>query len=240
VLIATKVGNPMAPDKSGLRADYIARAVDDSLRRLQTDYIDLYQSHIPDPATPIEESLGAYARLIEQGKVRMIGASNHDAPTLAAALAASDRLGLPRYKVVQPLYNLYDRDKFEGALTDLCAAEGIGVINYYALASGFLTGKYRSEKDLAGSSRASSNRKYLNERGLRILAALDAVAAQLHAKPGQVALAWLVANPLITAPIASATSLAQLDEMIAATQLVLPADALALLERASATDDAAR
>jgi aryl-alcohol dehydrogenase-like predicted oxidoreductase len=236
VLIATKVGNPMAPDKSGLRADYIARAVDDSLRRLQTDYIDLYQSHNPDPATPIEETLGAYARLIEQGKVRRIGASNHDAPTLAAALAASDRHGLPRYTVVQPLYNLCDRDKFEGALADLCATEGLGVINYYALASGFLTGKYRNEKDLAGSSRAGSNKKYLNARGLRILAALDAVAAQLRAKPGQVALAWLIANPRITAPIASATSLAQLDEMIAAAQLVLPADAMALLERASAPD----
>lgn len=238
VLIATKVGNAMGPGNEGLSPAYIMRAVDASLQRLQTDYIDLYQSHNPDPKTPIEETLGAYARLIEQGKVRHIGASNHNAAQLGSALAASRRLGLPRYETVQPLYNLYDRNVFEGELAALCARESVGVISYYALASGFLTGKYRNEADIAASARSRSNSKYLNPRGLRILAALDSVAASYGVKPGQVAIAWLVAQPALTAPIASATTIAQLDELIAATKLSLAPQALAELDAASAETDA--
>jgi aryl-alcohol dehydrogenase-like predicted oxidoreductase len=234
LLIATKVGKPMGADNRGLSAGYIARAVDASLRRLNTDYIDLYQSHDFDPDTPLEETLGAFARLIDAGKVRWIGASNHSAAQLAQALDVSTRFNLPRYRTLQPLYNLYDRDAFEGELAALCAREDIGVINYYALASGFLTGKYRSEADVASSARATSNAKYLNARGLRILAALDDVGARLGATPAQVAIAWLIAQPGVTAPIASATSRAQLDELLAATRLVLDADALAALGRASA------
>jgi aryl-alcohol dehydrogenase-like predicted oxidoreductase len=234
VLIATKVGKPMGADAKGLSAAYIFRAVEASLRRLQTDYIDLYQSHDFDPATPLEETLGAYARLIEQGKLRWIGASNHGAAQLADALDTSKRLGLPRYETLQPLYNLYDRDGFEGELAALCLRENVGVVSYYALASGFLTGKYREKADLAGSARSQSNAKYLNPRGLRILAALDEVAGRYAVKPGQVAIAWLVTRPGVTAPIASATSLEQLAELVAAIQLSLDADALALLDRASA------
>ena len=236
VLIATKVGNPMGPGMKGLGRDYIARAVEASLTRLRTDYIDLYQAHNPDPATPIEETLGAFARLVEQGKIRAIGASNYSAAQFADALAASRRDGLPRYETLQPLYNLYDRGGFESALQELCVRENIGVINYYSLASGFLTGKYRNAADLASSSRVHSNTRYLNPRGLRILAALDAASARLGAKPGQVAVAWLLARPGITAPIASATSLSQLRELIDAISLRLDAQSLAELDRASATD----
>ena len=236
VLIATKLGKPMGESQRGLSAAYVARAVDASLTRLKTDYIDLYQAHDFDAETPLEETLGAFARLIEQGKVRAIGASNHTPAQLAAALGTSTRLGLPRYATLQPLYNLYDRAGFEGELAELCARERVGVISFYALASGFLTGKYRDKADLAGSARATSNAKYLNPRGLRILAALDAVAARYRVKPAQVAIAWLVAQPSLTAPIASATSLAQLDELVSATQLALDADALSLLDRASRAD----
>ena len=233
LLVATKVGKPMGAGNRGLSAAYIARAVDASLRRLNTDYIDLYQSHDFDPDTPLEETLGAFARLIDAGKVRWIGASNHSAAQFAQALDVSKELNLPRYRTLQPLYNLYDRAAFEGELAALCAREDIGVISYYALASGFLTGKYRTQADLASSARAQSNAKYLNARGLRILAALDDVAARTGATPAQVAIAWLIAQPGVTAPIASATSLAQLDELVAATRLRLDADALAALDRAS-------
>ena len=236
VLIATKLGKPMGESQRGLSAAYVASAVDASLMRLKTDYIDLYQAHDFDAETPLEETLGAFARLIEQGKVRAIGASNHTPAQLAAALGTSTRLGLPRYATLQPLYNLYDRAGFEGELAELCTREGVGVISFYALASGFLTGKYRDKADLAASSRATSNAKYLNPRGLRILAALDDVAARYRVKPAQVAIAWLVAQPSLTAPIASATSLAQLDELVSATQLALDADALSLLDRASRAD----
>jgi aryl-alcohol dehydrogenase-like predicted oxidoreductase len=233
VVIATKVGWEMAPRRKGLRRDYVLAAVEDSLRRLGTDYIDLYQSHVDDPATPFEETLGAYDVLLRSGKVRAVGASNITAERLAAALATSEQSGLPRYESVQPPYNLCDRSTFGGSLQALCRDAGLGVISYYGLASGFLTGKYRSERDLARSARGAGVRKYLNERGFRILAALDGVAARLGATPAQVALAWLMARPGVAAPIASATSVAQLEELLGAARLVLDGDALSALDAAS-------
>lgn len=225
IIIATKVGAELAPDKKGLKRAWIETAVEDSLRRLKTDYIDLYQSHFDDPLTPVEEPLEAYAALIKAGKVRAIGASNFTPERLKAALEAS-KSGLPRYESFQPEYNLYARDAYEGPLMDMCAAEGLGVIPYFALAAGFLTGKYRSDADFGKSARgARSISKYLNPRGLRILDALDVVAARHDATPARVALAWVMAQSTISAPIASATSLAQLRELIAATHLLLtPAD----------------
>ena len=234
VVIATKVGSDMGLGYRCLRADYIVQAVEQSLRRLQVEAIDLYQSHWDDDKTPLEETLKAYARLIEQGKVRAIGASNLEAARLAEALETSRQHDLPRYQTLQPLYNLYDRDSFEGPLEELCVRERIGVITYYSLAAGFLTGKYRSEADFAKSQRGAGMQKYLNPRGLRILAALDDVARSCDATPAQVALAWLIARPGVTAPIASATSSAQLDELIAGTRLDLGAEALAALDQASA------
>jgi aryl-alcohol dehydrogenase-like predicted oxidoreductase len=234
IVLATKVGFPMTAERTGLAKAYILDEVEASLKRLQTDYIDLYQSHRDDPATPLEETLAAYALLIEQGKVRAIGASNYDAARLAQALAASDRHGLPRYQSLQPLYNLCERPGFEAELEALCLKEGIGVIGYYSLASGFLTGKYRSEQDLAKSPRCGGVKKYLNERGLGLLGALDEVAARYRATPAQIALAWLIARPSVTAPIASATSLGQLKELVAATEITLDRDAIARIDRASA------
>jgi aryl-alcohol dehydrogenase-like predicted oxidoreductase len=234
VIIATKVGMEMGPTDKGLAKAYIFRAVEGSLKRLQTDYIDLYQSHQDDAATPLEETLGAYAELIKQGKVRAIGASNYTAERLAAALEASEQHGYPRYESLQPHYNLYERSGFEAALEPLCLAKGIGVIPYFSLASGFLTGKYRSESDLAKSPRGQGVKKYLDERGLRILAALDQVAREKHSTPGKVALAWLLARPSITAPIASATSVAQLHDLVDATNLDLDAASVELLNQASA------
>ena len=234
VLIATKVCGEMGPDRKGLAPAYIRRAVEDSLRRLQTDHIDLYQSHYDDPATPQQDTLGAYARLIEEGKVRAIGASNFTAPRLAEALAISARDGLPRYESLQPHYNLCERPLYEPELEPLCLKEGLGVLPYWALAAGFLTGKYRSEADLGKSPRGAGAKKYLDARGQRILAALDAVAARHHATPGEVAVAWLLARPSVTAPIASATSLAQLEALIRATTLRLDGAAIAELDRASA------
>jgi aryl-alcohol dehydrogenase-like predicted oxidoreductase len=233
LVIATKVGNEM-PSGKGLSRRHIERAVEDSLRRLQTDYIDLYQSHIDDAATPLEETLSAYARLTEQGKVRAIGASNYSAERLAEALRISAAGGLPRYESLQPNYNLYDRADFERALEPLCEREGVGVINYFALASGFLTGKYRSAADFGKSQRGQGMQPYLNERGLRILAALDAAAAEYDATPARIALAWLLARPSITAPIASATTLEQVQELIAATRLRLAPETIARLNEASA------
>ena len=233
VLIATKVGMDMGPDKKGLSRKYILSAIEDSLRRLRTDYIDLYQSHQDDPETPLEETLSTFAELIEQGKVRAIGASNYSGDRLAEALQVSERLGLPRYESLQPLYNLYDREDYEKNLEPLCLEKKIGVIPYYALASGFLTGKYRSEADLSKSPRGEGIRKYLNERGLRIVQALDEVAADHNSTPARVAVAWLMARPSITAPIASATSLDQLDDLIEATKLQLEPAAMELLNQAS-------
>jgi aryl-alcohol dehydrogenase-like predicted oxidoreductase len=214
VIVATKVGMEMGDGKKGLSKDYILRSADDSLRRLQTDYIDLYQSHKDDPETPLEETLEAYDQLIKQGKVRAIGASNYSAARLAEALNVSKSNGLARYESLQPLYNLYDRAVYEDELEPLCIEEGIGVINFYSLAAGFLTGKYRSEDDLSKSARGGTVKKYLNERGFGIVEALDQVAAQYNSTPAQIALAWLMARPGITAPIASATSVEQLNDLI--------------------------
>jgi aryl-alcohol dehydrogenase-like predicted oxidoreductase len=234
VVIATKVGMEMPGIGQGLRKDYIFARVEDSLKRLQTDYIDLYQSHQDDKETPVEETLGAYQKLIEQGKVRAIGASNYEAPRLAEALKASSTGKLPRYDTLQPLYNLSDRTGFEKALQPLCVKENVSVIPYYSLASGFLTGKYRSEADFGKSPRGARAKTYLDDRGKRILAALDEVSGGLGAKPGQVAVAWLMSRPAIAAPIASATSLPQLEELVAATRLKPGADALKVLDTASA------
>ena len=235
VVIATKVGMDMGDGKVGLKADYIRRAVDDSLRRLQTDRIDLYQAHRDDETTPLEETLEAFAALIKQGKVRAIGASNYSAARLREALDTSTRMGLPRYETLQPLYNLYDRAVFEQDLQPLCVQEGVGVINFYALAAGFLTGKYRKPEDAGKSPRgAATTKKYLDDRGLKILAALDEVAAQLGSTPGQVAIAWVMAQPAVVAPIASATSLAQLQDLVKASRLRLDPQVLARLNQASA------
>jgi aryl-alcohol dehydrogenase-like predicted oxidoreductase len=234
VIIATKVGMEMAPDKKGLSKAYILRAAEDSLRRLQTDTIDLYQSHTDDPETPIEETLGTYAELIAQGKVRAIGASNFKADRLAKALEISKKSRLPRYESLQPLYNLYDRADFEAELEPLCLKEGIGVINYFPLASGFLSGKYRSERDIEQRPRARMLKKYVNERGFKILNALDQVAKKYNATPARVSLAWLLARPSITAPIVSATSIEQLNDLIASVELKLDRASIELLNQASA------
>lgn len=235
VVIATKVGKDMGDGKVGLRPEYIRQAVDASLQRLQTDYIDLYQSHDDDQSVPLSETLEAFADLIKAGKVRAIGASNYSAPRLAEALETSQHLGLPRYESLQPLYNLYDRAVFEAELRPLCLAQGVGVINFYALAAGFLTGKYRTEADAAKSARGPKTvGLYLNPRGLRILAELDEIAERYEATPGQIAIAWQIAQPGITAPIASATSLAQLQDLVAAARLQLDADATEALNQASA------
>jgi aryl-alcohol dehydrogenase-like predicted oxidoreductase len=233
VIVVTKVGSPMGEGKKGLSARYIAEAVEASLKRLQSDHIDLYLSHWPDAETPYAETLGAYRDLVQQGKVRFIGASNLDAGQLRASLDAAKAQSLPRYDVLQPEYNLYDRGSFDGALRDLCIAEEIGIITYFSLAKGFLSGKYRSEADLGQSPRGGGVKAYLNERGARILGALDAVAEGLHAKPAEVALAWLIARRGVTAPIASATSLGQVDSLIKAAALKLSDADIAALDAAS-------
>ncbi len=235
VVLATKVGKDMGDGKVGLSPAYIRQAVEASLTRLQTDRIDLYQSHDDDAGTPLADTLGAYADLIQAGKVRAIGASNYTAPRLMEALDTSRRHALPRYESLQPLYNLYDRAVFEESLEKVCVDHGLGVMNFYALAAGFLTGKYRSTDDAAKSLRGKNTTgKYLNPRGLRILAALDEVSAELNATPAALAVAWLLAKPSVTSPIASATSLEQLAQLIAAARLELPAAALARLDAASA------
>jgi aryl-alcohol dehydrogenase-like predicted oxidoreductase len=234
VVLATKVGMQLTPEKKGLSPAYIRRAVEDSLTRLQTDYIDLYQSHEDDPSVPQEEVLGAYQDLIKAGKVRAIGASNFTAARLASAIEISEKTGLPRYETLQPEYHLMARKDFEAELEPLVLDKGVGVINWKGLASGFLSGKYRSEADAGGRTRGKQVLKYLNPKGLQVLAALDEVAARFDANPAQVALAWLIARPSITAPIASATSLAQVDDLVAATKLKLDAEAIAQLDQASA------
>ena len=236
VVIATKIGSDMGLGYKCLRREYIMQGVEQSLKRLQVDAIDLYQSHWDDEATPLDETLEAYSRLLQQGKVKAIGASNLTADRLAQALEVSRKNGIPRYETLQPQYNLYDRNSFEGPLQDLCVREGLGVITYFSLAAGFLTGKYRSEKDFAKSQRGRGMQKYLNARGMRILGALDEVAQRHGVKPAHVALAWLVGRPGVTAPIASATSRAQLRELIAAMQLELAADDIRMLDRASAAE----
>jgi aryl-alcohol dehydrogenase-like predicted oxidoreductase len=234
VIIATKVGSEMGPGEKGLSKSYILAAVEDSLQRLQTDYIDLYQSHIDDADTPLEETLEAYAQLIQQGKVRAIGASNYNAKRLGEALQISKKKGLPRYESLQPHYNLYERAGFEAELALLCLREHIGVIPYFSLASGFLAGKYRSEADLAKSARGTFVKKYLNERGFGILGALDQVAKTHGSTSTQVALAWLLAKPSVTAPIASVTNLDQLHELLGAADLNLDPESLEKLDQASA------
>jgi aryl-alcohol dehydrogenase-like predicted oxidoreductase len=237
VVIASKVGSDMGEGRLGLKPAYIRQAAEDSLRRLQTDCIDLYQSHKDDESTPVEETLEAYGQLIQAGKVRVIGASNFNASRLALALEASRKNDLPRYESLQPLYNLYDRADFEQHLQKLCLDEGVAVINFYSLASGFLTGKYRSAADQAKSPRGKNTiAKYLNPRGMRILKALDQAAAVSGSSPASVAIAWLLTRPGMTSPIVSATSIAQLREVVAGAQLVLEAETIALLDRASATD----
>ena len=234
IVLATKVGKPMGDTDKGLSKAYIRRAVEASLKRLQTDVIDLYQSHDDDAATPLEESMGAFADLIKEGKVRAIGASNYSAPRLAEAVATSERLVLPRYESLQPLYNVVDRAVYEDALEQVCVDNGLGVINFYGLASGFLTGKYRIKDDLGKSLRGANVGKYLTERNLAILETLDAVADTVGATTAQVALAWQIARPSITAPIASATSIAQLDGLVAAARLRLDAASIATIDRSSA------
>jgi aryl-alcohol dehydrogenase-like predicted oxidoreductase len=233
VIIATKVGADMGSGRT-MAPSYVRKAVEDSLQRLQTDRIDLYQTHWDDPKTPLEEVLSTYAELIKAGKVRVIGASNYSAARLKEALDVSARNGLPRYESLQPQYNLVERKDYEAELGPLCRKEQIGVIPYYSLASGFLTGKYRSKQDASKSPRGSGATKYLDERGLRVLAALDEVASAHKASVAQVALAWLLAKPELTAPIASATSLSQLEELLGAVRLELSQEDVARLDAASA------
>lgn len=238
VILATKIGLEMGPGEKGLSKAYIFRGVERSLKRLQTDCIDLYQSHTDDETTPLEETLQAYAELIKQGKVRVIGASNYTADRLSQALQVSKEKGLPSYQCLQPYYNLCERDQYqfqyEVKLEPLCLKADLGVIPYFSLASGFLTGKYRSEQDLSKSVRGERVKKYLNERGFRILQALDQIAERYKSTPARVALAWLLARPSVTAPIASATSLEQLSDLIEGTRLELDGPAVEILNQASA------
>lgn len=233
VVIATKVGSDMGNGKVGLSRKHITQAVDASLQRLQTDYIDLYQTHFDDGSTPIDETLGTYAELVKQGKVRAIGASNLSPDRLRASLEISQKQGYPRYETFQPNYNLYDRKDYEKDIEPIVTEHGLGVINYYSLASGFLTGKYRSEADLGKSARGGGVKKYLNERGFAILAALDEVGAVYNAAPAEVAIAWLLARPSITAPIASSTGAKQLQTLIKGVGLRLDAASVAKLDEAS-------
>jgi aryl-alcohol dehydrogenase-like predicted oxidoreductase len=233
VIVATKVGMEMGDGGKGLSKAYILRAAEASLKRLQSDYIDLYQSHQDDPDTPLEETMEAYAQLVKQGKVRAIGASNYKAERLTEALHVSTEHRYPRYETLQPLYNLYDREEYETQLEPACMQHGLGVIPYFSLASGFLTGKYRSEADLAKSQRGPGVKKYLNERGFRILSALDQVGEKYHSSPARVALGWLVARPSVTAAIASATNLDQLNELAEGVKLELDKASIALLNEAS-------
>ncbi len=239
VILATKVGSPMGEGKQGLSRNYIRQEVEDSLRRLQTDYIDLYQSHRDDESTPQAETLEIYGELIQAGKVRAIGASNFTVERLQSALEVSRKQNLPRYETLQPEYNLYDRSGYESALEAVCVKNGLGVIPYFSLASGFLSGKYRSAAEAASRPRAGMLKKYFNERGMRILESLDEVAREVKAKPAQVALAWLMARPSVTAPIASATTVEQLGELVAAARLELPHEAVEKLNQASSETVAA-
>jgi len=234
IIVVTKVGSPMGRGKEGLSPAYIEEAVEASLRRLQTDVIDLYLSHWPDMATPIADTLGAYQRLIQKGKIRWCGASNLTPALLNQAIGVAKERGGPRYEVLQPEYNLADRHDFEDGLADICMREEIGVITYFSLAKGFLSGKYRTEADLSKSPRGGAVKGYLNPRGYRILDALDTVAARHKAKPAEVALAWIIMKPAVAAPISSATSAEQVMSLIRATELELTKDDMAALDEASA------
>ena len=234
VIIATKVGSDMGQGHKVLRKDYILQAAEASLKRLKVDCIDLYQSHWDDENTPLEETLGAYDQLLRQGKVKAIGASNYSAARLSQALEVGKAKRLPRYATLQPHYNLYERASFEGELQALCLREKVGVITYFSLAAGFLTGKYRSEADFGKSARGPGMKKFLNARGMKILDALDDVAKRFDATPAQIALAWLMARPGVTAPIASATKPDQLREILGAAEIKLDAEATQALDQASA------
>ena len=236
IVLATKLGSEMGEGMKGLSAKYMVEAVEASLKRLQTDYIDLYQSHRDDPDTPQEETAEAFDRLVKAGKVRAIGSSNFTPERLKSALEISEAKGLPRYNSEQPLYNLYSREGFESGLQQVCIDNDVGVIPYYGLASGFLTGKYRTEADLSKSPRGQGVKRMMDARGMRILAALDEVSAARTASQAQVALAWVMAQPGLTGPIASATSLEQLDELMGSARLTLTAEDLATLDKASAVD----
>ncbi len=238
VVLATKVGKPMGEGMKGLSRAYIRSAVDASLKRLQTDVIDLYQSHEDDRDTPLEETMSAFDELIREGKVRAIGASNDEATRLQAALETSERLGLARYESLQPLYNRVERPAYEDALEAVCVEHGLGVLTFFSLASGFLTGKYRSEADLADRARGGAVTKYLNPKGQTVLAALDAVAGTIGATPAQVAIAWLAARRSVTSPIASATSPEQLASLVVAAKLVLDQPSIDAIDRV--TGSAAR
>lgn len=233
VLIATKAGSDMGSGKKNLSKKYLLKAADDSLKRLQTDYLDLYQTHWDDDSTPVEETLDAYAELIKAGKVRWIGASNLSPERLRASLKASDTFHLPRYQTLQPHYNLAVRKIFEEEYEPICKENNLGVLTYYSLAAGFLTGKYRSEADLTKSPRGGGAKKYLNERGLKILTALDEVSQQYQTTPAAIAIAWLIANPVVSAPVASATSIEQLASILQSTHIELNNDSIALLNNAS-------
>jgi len=231
VVLMTKVG--MWRAREGLSATNIAAALDDSLERLRTDYVDVYFAHLDDTEVPLEETLAAFGKLVQAGKVRALGASNYTAERLREALAISAAQGLPRYEVIQPRYNLYDRADFESALAGVAQEQGLGVVSYFSLASGFLTGKYRSADDLKGKAREGFLKDYFDARGMQLLGVLRDVAAELSATPAQVALAWLMGRPAVTAPIASATSLEQLDDIMQAAQLTLPAAAAERLAAAN-------
>jgi aryl-alcohol dehydrogenase-like predicted oxidoreductase len=235
MILATKVGKPMSPVKKGLSKKYILEAVDASLKRLQTEYIDLYQSHEDDIQTPLEETIDAFTELIRSGKVRAIGASNYSAARFLESLEISNRYGYARYESLQPAYNLYNR-AFEKEYQSICLTNEIGVISYYPLASGFLSGKYRSEDDLGKSARGSGIKKYLNSRGYSILSALDKVSKRYQTTPATIAIAWIMQNPAITAPIASATNIGQLEEITKAVDIKLDAEAMAQLNEAGGED----
>jgi len=233
IIISTKVGSELGPGKKGTSKKYIMEAAEASLRRLQTDYIDLYQSHWPDPETPYEETLEAYGQLMQQGKIRAFGTSNYSVEQLTASFEAAKKHGLVPYLTLQPEYNLYDRSGFENGLQQLCIEHSMGVICYFSLASGFLTGKYRTEEDLSKSQRGGGIKKYFNERGFRILKALDEVSAKYHTTLSSVSIAWLLTRPGITAPIASATSAEQIKALVEATELRLNNEDVDLLTEAS-------
>ena len=233
VVLATKVGMDMGGENKGLSQKHIFKSVEDSLKRLQTDYIDLYQSHKDDPDTPQEETLAAYAELVKQGKIRVIGASNYSAARLAEALSISEQKGYPVYQTLQPEYNLYAREGYEKELEPFCVQRGIGVITYFSLASGFLTGKYRAESDFGKSVRGGSMKRFLNERGFKILAALDEVSKQQNATQAQIALTWLMARKGVSAPIVSATNLEQLNDILKSVDVKLDSSAIDKLNQAS-------
>jgi aryl-alcohol dehydrogenase-like predicted oxidoreductase len=234
VILATKLGIDMGDGKQGLKPSYIAQAVEDSLRRLQTDYIDLYQAHKDDDQTPLEETLAAFDKLVQQGKVRHVGASNYSGARLAQALKVSKDNGLVSYISLQPKYNLVDREEFEADLLPVLQQHGLAVIPYYSLAAGFLTGKYRSKKDAEGKARGGTVAKYLNDWGFQVLKVLDEVAAAHHSTPGNVALAWLMVQPGVTSPIVSATSSEHLADLVNATRLTLDHASLEKLNAVSA------